>query len=453
MTATQAQDHTPQPVSRKMSVKDVRRILSDTEAQVAKEKIERAENTLEEVKEFLSGVLFLHNGKLTAGTIDYAAFRVETLSLIFEIAMQTFRANCPDPDRAYSDFLTDLGDEVGLTFARDLVTRLINHDLFLHVHDMRSLLDLWASFENDTGAGETRITNYGPEHITIQLRNNPLRRAESFGHSHCGFYRSYLGSLLNEMFRIRARFLQTRVEDIKAQAKSVVEIVESPDVEDQCTFIISCRAEVLTKAFDFLTEAYDQYYTIKDDEDFSVCMNKARGALVAAQMEAIGLAEERAPRQLYMIYKGLLSPRDFKRMHEVFQQVSRVLHPEAASTAKLDKKRAWAHLRDVRRTVYALESLSLNNEERANLRNQALRNDRLAAIEEVANKSEGLDAGARHELKDILNHLRKGTQLSEERQAIFVQLLTKLGKTGRELADPVLTEVLTEDVKKKCGLA
>ena len=150
---------------------------------------------MEDLKSLLTHAPLLHNGKLSTGTIDYAAFRVETLSLIFEIAQQTFRKFSQDPRLAYQQFLTDLGDEVGLTFARDLVGRLIEHNLLLPFQDVSKLLDLWASFENDTGAGETVITKYSPERITVRLRNNPLRRAETSPHAHCGFYKSYISSL------------------------------------------------------------------------------------------------------------------------------------------------------------------------------------------------------------------------------------------------------------------
>ena len=121
----------------RLSVEVVRQKLSEDDFQVAKEKIDRAERTLEDLKGMLSCVLSLHNGKLSTGSIEYAAFRVETLSLIFEVAMRTFNAQAASQGEAYALFLTELGDEVGLTFARDLVQRLKRKGLFLAVQEMK----------------------------------------------------------------------------------------------------------------------------------------------------------------------------------------------------------------------------------------------------------------------------------------------------------------------------
>jgi hypothetical protein len=54
----------------------------------------------------LSDTLFLHNGKLTGGAIDYAAFRIETLSLFFELASRNFNKYENAGSKAYDDFLT-----------------------------------------------------------------------------------------------------------------------------------------------------------------------------------------------------------------------------------------------------------------------------------------------------------------------------------------------------------
>src|SRR5947207_3140186 len=118
-----------------LDVEKVRRILAGAEYDATKEIVDRAESALEDFRNLLVHAPVLHNGKLSTGTIDYAAFRIETLSLIFEIARRTFRKFAKNSDHAYEQFLSDLGEEVGLSFARDLMNRLTRHDLLLSFQD------------------------------------------------------------------------------------------------------------------------------------------------------------------------------------------------------------------------------------------------------------------------------------------------------------------------------
>jgi hypothetical protein len=433
-----------------LTVSQIRQILSEGEVHEAKDKIERAEQTLEEVKKILGGMLFLHNGKLTTGKIDYAAFRIETLSLVFEIAMQTFRETAHNPDEAYRQFLTELGTEVGLTFGRDLIQRLTSKGLFLQTHDIRKLLELWASFENDTGAGETKIKRCDPEIVIIELKNNPLRRVESTPHAHCGFYKSYLCSLLNEIHTMRARILEDQIPDVVAQSYKIVGITENPDADGNCIFELKGRPELLKRAFGHLTKAYDQYFASDKGQDFSSCMNSARAALVSAQLEVIGLPpDQRPPRQLFNIFKGILRARDFKRMDEVYQRVSSGLHPEGGK--KFERTDVWQALLDIRSVVYALELLELDEIKRGGLQKQSANYDRLATIEGFMKNMESFSPSERKQLNDLITKLKKGDPLNEESQSNLVVLLQKLGQRALETARPMLEEVLSEANKKLCG--
>jgi hypothetical protein len=435
-----------------LGVEEVRRLLSSADDQTFKDRIERAERTLEDLKVLLTHAPLLHNGKLSTGTIDYAAFRVETLSLIFEIAQQTFRKFSQDPKLAYQRFLDDLGDEVGLTFARDLIGRLNKHNLLRPFQEASKLLHLWASFENDTGAGETEITQYSPTRITVRLRNNPLRRAETTSHAHCGFYRSYISSLINEIFAVRARYLRDNVEGATIQAQTVIQIDEQPDGDDQCVFVIRCRPEKLIHAFDLLTEAYTQFYKLSAHEDFSLCMNKARAALVTAQMEAIGIVNERPPRQLYAVYKELLTAQTFKQMDEAYQRVSKALHGESKSAERMEKNQAWKLLLSIRMCVYALERLEMDDTKKKLMRDQASRLDHLYIIEELAEKAKDLDAKERQALKEAIAGLKKGTPLTEDGQRTLGSVLRKIGGKAWEIGRPILSDVATAAIKAQFNL-
>lgn len=438
--------------SRRLSVSEVKQILSEEEFAEAKHKIENATRTLEDVKSVLSSALFLRNGKLSTGTIDYAAFRIETLSLIFEIASQNFRKSAKSGPKAYDEFLLDLGEEVGFTFAKGVVSRVKSHDLFLEVQNIKKLLQLWALFENDTGAGETILKSCSREKIVIQLKNNPLRRVESSPHAHCGFYRNYIRSFLNELHTVRARLLQQEVEQATVEALKVVNVEEQPDAEDNCVFLAELRPEILTRSFDALYDAYEQFDKLSEAEDFSPCLMQARSALVSAQMESIRLDDERAPRQLFKVFEKILPRNDFRRMDEVYQVTSKYIHGEAASSGKLTKIRCREILRDVRRSVYAFEFLDITEKERNELRNKAMLNDRLALLTELVQKTEQLGAEEKRETVQFLSQVKKGKLIEEKKQVQLVQRLNRLGGKVWEVAKPILTEVITAAIKKQYGL-
>lgn len=437
--------------SRHLSVVDIKRILSEEEFADAKEKIEKTTQTLEEVKSVLSSALFLHNGKLSTATVDYAAFRIETLSLIFEFASKHFLKSTGS-DQVYDKFLEDLGEEVGFTFARDLISRVRNRDLFLEVQDIRKLIQLWTLFENETGAGETRLKHYSPEKIVIQLRNNPLRRAESSPHAHCGFYRYYIRSFLNELYTLQARLIQREIERATVQALKVTDVVEQPDAEDNCVFIAQVRPEILTRSFDVLYDAYEQFYKLSEDEDFSSCALVARSALVSAQMETIRLEGDRPPRQFFKVFKEVLPKDDFRRMDKVYQVTSKYVHIREGKGGKLTRSRCWEILHNIRRLIYAFENLNLTEEKRDELRNKAMLNDRLDILTELVQKTEELAPQERNETVQLISRLRKGELTDEHHQARLVEYLNRLGGKVWEVAKPILTEVITSAIGKRYGL-
>ncbi|TET45487.1 hypothetical protein E3J59_03720 [Candidatus Aerophobetes bacterium] len=428
---------------------DVKRILSEDEFVEEKDKIERAKQSLEEIRSALSSALFLHNGKLSTGTIDYAAFRIETISLIFEVASRNFRRSAKSGPKAYDDFLADLGEEVGFTFARNLISRVKSRNLFLEVQDVKKLIQLWTLFENETGAGETKLKSYSDEKIVIQLRNNPLRWIESARHTHCGFYRNYIRSFLNELHTLRARLLEQEITGIiGAQARKVVDVLEKPDAEDNCVFVAQLRSEILTRSFNALYKAYEQFDKFSEADDFSPCASQARSALVLAQMDTIGL-KGKSPRQFFKVFQEVLTRDDFRRMDEVYQVISKYVHPETSQ--RLTKSRCWEILRDIRRSVYAFEFLDLTEEQRVEFRNKAILND-LVVLTGLVQKTEKLALQERNETVQLLSRLKKGELTEERHQVWLVECLKRLGGRVWEVAKPILAELISATIRKQYGL-
>lgn len=433
---------------RQLSPREVKDLLSEEEFGAAKEKIERAERTLDEVKSVLSGALFLRNGKLSTGTIDYAAFRIETLSLIFEVAARTLRRTARSGAKAYEEFLQDLGDEVGFTFARGLLNRVKSRGFLLDVQSVEKLIELWALFENDTGAGETKLASCEAEAIVVQLRNNPLRRIESSAHAHCGFYTHYIMSFLNELCTSRARLIQQAINRIEAKAWKVVRVIHESDADDNCVFRATLRREILGHAFDTLCTAYDQYYRLSEQDDFSICAPIMRNALVYAQEGTVRLAEERALRQLYKVFRVVLSRRDFNRMRDVYHTLSSVVHTDA----KLAKADCWKILRDTRRSIYALELLDITEEERADLLKAATLEERVGLLRDLVDETAGLSPEERRETLRLISRLTKKELVEEGEQARLLEFLKRLGGQIWELGKEILAEVAVAAIKKQYGL-
>ncbi|MEJ1384770.1 MAG: hypothetical protein RPV21_10400, partial [Candidatus Sedimenticola sp. (ex Thyasira tokunagai)] len=350
-----------------LTIGEIKSLLSEDGFQEAKTKITNAEQTLEEVKALLTSTLFLHDGKLTTGTIDYAAFRIQTLSLIFELASQNFNRASSSGEQAYKRFLKELGDEVGFTFARDIINRLVERDIILQVNDTKQLIELWMSYENETGAGVTTLKNCDDGKFVIQLDNNPLRRTERTPHKHCGFYQSYIRGFLNELMASRSRLLQRKIADSVIKSKRAYSVEETPDANDSCVFVAHLKDEVLTRAFDALHEAHNQFYKYETDDDYAPCASQARSALVIAQMESLSVDGERTPPQLYKVFKDVLSRDTYKTMDEVYQVVSKYVHKESSSSKKLIKTRCWELLRDIRRVICELENLELSDDRKQEL--------------------------------------------------------------------------------------
>lgn len=439
--------------SPKMTVEQVKEYLSRSEYQAAKQKITKAERTLDEVKEILTKSLYLkEEGILQTGAIEYAAFRVDTLSLIFDLAAKQFRKTPKDGSRAYEAFLRNLGAEVGFTFARDLLHRLEQNDLFLRLEKITDFIELWMSYENDTGAGLTSLKANDHEKYVIQIKNNPLRKMESKPHDHCGFYRYYIRGLLNELIGSRSRILKKKVDLQLPPPEKIFEVVEKPDADGSCVFYAYFREERLTKAFDTLYEAYNQFYSHEENDDYSPCAMFARAALVSAQQETVDLNGEKAPGDLYKAFKGILNSDTYKRMHESYHTASTYVHIEGSSSKTLTKSKCIDLLRDVRRVIIDLELLDLSIDDKRNLLEDAKNLEAVSKLKSLLNNETELSEDDNNIIKTIINTLEKEKGENREKQTKILNILKKAGGRAEEFALPILRNIATEALKKQFDL-
>lgn len=439
--------------AQKLTIGEIKSLLSEGEFQEAKTKITNAEKTLEEVKQLLSSSMFLRDGKLTSGTIDYAAFRIQTLSLIFELAAQNFNKAGGAGEQAYTNFLKELGDEVGFTFGRDIINRLSEKDLMIQVSDLEQIIELWVSYENETGAGITKLKKCDDNKIVVQLENNPLRRVESTPHKHCGFYINYIHSFLNEIITSKSRILEAMIEGSKIKSRIVHRVDEHPDANDVCVFTSVRRDEKLTKAISELHKAYNLFFRINATDDYSTCAPLARSALMSAQMEFLSLTSERMPPQLFKVFSEVFPNKDsFKRMDEAYQVASKYCHLEAGSTKPLTKDRCWELLADVRKTIYELEFIDIEDGKKKELYKLGLAISKLKSLEDALADEKKLCDADKTEINKIVSQLKKGKLVDESVSSNAAKILSNLGGKVWEVAKPVLSEILSESIKSQYGL-
>lgn len=438
---------------KKLTVNQIKELLAQEEVSDVKLKLERAQTSLEDINRVLSDAIFHHDGYLSTGNIDYAAFRIETLSLIFEVASRNFNKSAKSGASAYEDFLSDLGDEVGFTFAWDLIKRIKENNIVGHVLKFTTLLELWALFENDTGAGITSINKCTKNEIVIKLSNNPLRKMESKLHSHCGFYRHYISTLINELHSSWVRLIAGETDfGVSGHPLKAYTVVETPDIDGNCIFVAKLREEKLTKTFDELYEVVFEHQNHSEDANHLGCVTAARKALERAQKEFFGLDDQQSPKELYKALKGNIAKKDFDRMRDLYHSASRHLHG-TGETQKISKTTSFEILRDVRRTVYAIEFLDMSDQKKIEAVQAIKVNEYMNLAEQVLQGMTDLPDKKREEVRNLIKNLKnqKGV-MEEELLRRTIDSFRAIGGKLWEVARPIFTEIASAAIKKQFDL-
>lgn len=208
-------------------VRSVKNILSAAELSDVQKQIQGLTKNLDGLMDILRGsALFLRNGKLSTGHVSFAAFRIETLSLVFDYT-QKFMNSSGRPDLYYA-FLQALGHEVGFTYGREILRNLRSAHCI--PADDFALIELWALYENDTGAGVTSVHKVDARTFEITLRNNPIGYyyQEDGEHPHCQFYCEYYRAIFNEFLTSRPRFARDFMPELNPRIWKVPQVVERP---------------------------------------------------------------------------------------------------------------------------------------------------------------------------------------------------------------------------------
>ena len=295
-------------------VKSVKEVLSTEEVNEVQKQVQTLIGNLNGLINILrGGALFLRNGKLLTGRVAFAAFRIETLSLIFECA-QKFIIKSSGRENLYKAFLGDLGHEVGFTYGRELL-RNLRLSQCIPADDL-ALIKLWAMFENDTGAGITTVNKIDSHTFEISLKNNPIGYfyTENGEHPHCHFYCEYYRAILNEFLTSRPRLARDFMPDLKPSIWKVTNVKERPR-KYLCVFECKVKEEELKRAFDLLHIAL----TEMDDGKYGDAVSSAREALTEARNTKLFQGCKEIPKNCYKGFQGLLSKSDFKLMDDTYR--------------------------------------------------------------------------------------------------------------------------------------
>lgn len=447
----------PAEKAKARDIGEIRRELSEIEYRSQREKIDKALHAVDEVGEVLGSALFLRNGALSTGHIKYAAFRVQTLSLIFDLARKHFVSAGKDGAQRYERYLEDVGEEVGLTFARELMGRLMERGLLREVQSVRRLLQLWTLFENETGAGVTTVQRADDRegHVVIRLEKNPLRAVESQPHAHCTFYCAYIRSLLNELLSLRARRLAEEFADATFKLVNAPQVEERSGVDDACIFETHLKTEELQDAFGQL----DRAFTAFEERDLGGALISARAAVISAQCGKLGMDPKSSSPQLYKVFKHRLPrPDDHKRMHDVYHRASFLIHPEGRTPDDPSEDYVYNILKDVRHVVYSIEFADIDASEAKALSSGILMDSLdslITKLDEIVQQAKDLDPSERDEIVQHVRQLRKAGLGEAERSKTLTWLRERFqglkGPTSR-VAVGVVTELLSASLKRGSGL-
>lgn len=229
-------------------------------------------------------------------------------------------------------------------------------------------------------------------------------------------------------------------------------VEERDDIDGSCVFYAYFRKERLTKSFDELHNAYNQFYALQPEDDYSACAMFARSALVSAQEETICSNGENVPRNLYKVFKGLLKPDTYRRMHESYQITSKYVHKEASKSGKLNINRCKEILRDIRRAIIDLEFLVLSEEERISHLNKAKALDVASDLDKLIGGELELSEEVLNEIRSSIKKLKKGEQIDEIQQTVILEGIKNAGGKVWEFTKPILREIATEALKKQYDL-
>ena len=341
-------------------VRSVKASLSAQELTDFQSNVQTLIGNLTELVHLLTGsTLFLQNGKLSTGHVQFAAFRIETLSLIFEYTQRFMRSS--GKDELYPAFLGALGHHVGFTYGREILKNLRTFQS-IPADDM-ALIELWALFENDTGAGVTTLQTLDDHTFAISLKNNPLGHFYSTGvpHTHCHFYLEYYRAILNEFFTTRPRLARDFMPDLKPSIRKVAKIDERPR-NGCCVFEVCTREERLTRAFDLLHTAL----TEMDDGKYGDAVAAAREALTEAQKEKLFDGCENIPKNFYKAFQSLLGKRDFQLMDDSYNRACGIVH----KSKNKDPRDMAEIVRHIRYCIHEIERIDVDTEQKEGIRKQ-----------------------------------------------------------------------------------
>jgi len=213
--------------------------------------------------------------------VPYVSLRETTLYQILE----SFERNMKP--KAYSEALSQAGFSIGMSFAEDLISFLVENNKC--PKDENILIKIWMMFDTNAGWGTfDGFLDTKKKIFTIKVSDYFLARGlTEHKEKHLPFIEGYLQGVLWEILKIYPRMFEKAL-GIERPHYEPIGFESKKSENNTFKFVIEIRDEELTPAFDNLYKAFAAFR----DSDYDKCLLHARRALEFAFKLKSGLEVE-----------------------------------------------------------------------------------------------------------------------------------------------------------------
>ena len=201
--------------------------------------------------------------------VEHVIFRVATLQALLDSMRETLG------EKVYKDVMRQAGENIGASFAKDLINFLITAGRF--PQDEKTLIRLWNELDTTANWGKFS-TKYEDGQIVVAIKENFLTRGKTQNqHQYCSFMEGYIQGFLWYALKDYYQWFKQNVTQPATRPLQPTKIIEK-QADGVCTFIVELEEEKLPDAFDLFGDAKAAYSA----GDFSKSANHLRSAIEIA---------------------------------------------------------------------------------------------------------------------------------------------------------------------------
>ncbi|HLC53948.1 MAG TPA: hypothetical protein VJK03_05385 [Candidatus Nanoarchaeia archaeon] len=279
--------------------------------------------------------------------VEHVIFRVATLQALLDSMRETLG------EKVYKDVMRQAGENIGASFAKDLINFLITAGRF--PQDEKTLIRLWNELDTTANWGKFS-TKYEDGQIVVAIKENFLTRGKTQNqHQYCSFMEGYIQGFLWYALKDYYQWFKQNVTQPATRPLQPTKIIEK-QADGVCTFIVELEEEKLPDAFDLFGDAKAAYSA----GDFSKSANHLRSAIEIAFKLKLGIEKEN-PTSIIKILKALKKNNvqlDYNKIDDIYAKTSQAIH----GIKKLAKDECTAMLEEADSLLKTLELMPLDDE-------------------------------------------------------------------------------------------